>query len=106
MVDVEALSSIPFGALARLLAAEARRHELVVPAFSSPPRTPGANRTIRRLPGGGVMVAVRVRDRGVQDVIDDLVEGVLVANGLAGQAAVGWRLALRTVLGGEEAMAA
>lgn len=95
-------AAIPFSALARLLASEARRHQLLVPSFCAPPRTPGVDRAIRRLAGGGVMVSVRVRGRTFDDVLDDMVEGVIVANGLSGQAADGWRLALRAVAGERE----
>lgn len=103
---MELPAAIPFSSLARLLAAECRRHALVVPSFSTPPRVAGANRTMRRLRGGGFMVAVRLRDRSIDDVIADMVEGVLRANDLSGQAAVGWRIALRSVIGDEEPMAA
>lgn len=80
------------------MAAEARRHGLAVPGFRSPPRLAGVDRTIRWSADGTCMVAVRVRGRDVADVIADMVEGVLVANRLTGQAAVGWRLALRSAL--------
>jgi hypothetical protein len=104
LVDVPAPFS--FSAAARLLAGEARRHGLVAPAFRSPPRLHGARRTIRRFADGTCLVSVRVRDREVADVIADLVEGVLVANGLAGQAAEGWRIALRSALAESDAQAA
>lgn len=104
MVDVSS-SSISFSALAQVLAAEVRRHGLVLPSFSSPPRVAGARRTIRRLRGGGVMVSVQVRGRPVDDVLADMVDGVVVANGLRGREAEGWRLALRAAVM-PEAMAA
>lgn len=91
-------SSISFSALARVLAAEVRRHGLVLPSFSSPPRVAGARRTIRRLHGGGVMVSVQVRGRSVDEVLADMVDGVIVANGLRGREAEGWRLALRAAV--------
>ena len=103
---MEVPAAIPFSALARLLAAEARRNGLSAPSFLTPPRVPGANRTIRRLRGGGVMVAVRVRDRSLDAVLDDMIEGVVRANGLTGTSADGWRLALRSVIAPEEARAA
>jgi hypothetical protein len=98
-------SSLSFGALAGALAAEVRRHGLVLPSFSSPPRIAGARRTIRRLHGGGVMVSVQVRGRPFDAVLLDMVEGVIVANGLRGREAEGWRLALRAAVA-PEAMAA
>ena len=91
-------SSVSFSALARVLAAEVRRHGLVLPSFSSPPRIAGARRTIRRLYGGGMMVSVQVRGRSVDEVLVDMVEGVVVANGLQGREAEGWRLALRAAV--------
>jgi hypothetical protein len=52
------------------------------------------------------MVSVRVRDRAVAEVIADMVDGVLVANELSGQAADGWRIVLRSALAQPEAQAA
>ncbi|HVF74157.1 MAG TPA: hypothetical protein VM938_03845 [Acidimicrobiales bacterium] len=104
MVLVHA-SSLSFSALAQVLAAEVRRHGLVLPSFSSPPRVAGARRTIRRLQGGGLMVSVQVRGRSIDDVLGDMVDGVVVANGLRGREAEGWRLALRAAVV-PEAMAA
>jgi hypothetical protein len=106
MGAVEQPDAIPFASLARLLAAETRRHGLACPSFCTPPRVPGANRTIRRMHGGGLMVAVRVRERHFDDVLDDMVEGVLVLNGFTDHEARGWRLALRSVVGGEDRAAA
>jgi hypothetical protein len=53
----------------------------------------GAVRTIRRMPGG-VVVAVQLRDRPFDRVAADMVEGVLVANRLEGEAALRMRAAL------------
>ena len=99
-------ASLRFTETARLLAAEARRHGLKVPGFRSPPRVPGANRTVRWSPNGSCIVAVRVRDREIAEIVADLVEGVLVANQLTGQAADGWRIALRAALLSMDAEAA
>ncbi|MDQ1446484.1 MAG: hypothetical protein QOI20_2948 [Acidimicrobiaceae bacterium] len=106
MTPVDTSASLRFSSLARLLAAEARRHGLAVPGFRSPPRLAGVDRTIRWTAEGTCMVSVRVRGREVADVIADLVEGVLVANRLTGQAAEGWRLALRSALAQLDAQAA
>ena len=57
---------------------------LVVPAFRTPPRRPGAPRTIRRLPGGPV-VAVPLHGRAFVEVVHDMVDGVVVANRLEGE---------------------
>ena len=106
MAPVDTSATLRFSSLARLLAAEVRRHGLTVPGFRSPPRLAGVDRTIKWSSGGTCMVAVRVRGRAVPDVIADMVEGVLVANRLSGQAAEGWRLALRSALAHMDAEAA
>jgi hypothetical protein len=77
---------IRFADLARRIGAATRAAGLVVPAYRTPPRRAGVTRTIRRLPGGPV-VAVRLRLRPAADVVRDMVEGVVVANGLTGDAA-------------------
>jgi hypothetical protein len=90
---------IRFAELARRIGAAARAAGLVVPAFRSPPRRPGVPRTIRRLPGGPV-IAVRLRSRPLADVVSDMVEGVVVANGLRGDAASRVRATLLQAIGG------
>jgi len=82
-----------FAESARRLGEAARAAGFVVPAFRSPPRVEGAARTIRRYPGGTV-VSVRLRGRAREAVAADMVEGVVVANRLTGDAA----LRARTVL--------
>ena len=71
---------VRFATAARRVGAEARRRGLAVPGFRSPPRLPGATRSIRRRPDGSVFVAVKVHGRSVEDVVTDMVEGVLAAN--------------------------
>src|SRR4051794_20368090 len=92
-MDGGATTTVRFAELARGLGAAARAAGLEVPAFRSPPRRPGAPRTIRRLPGGPV-VAVRLRDRSPTEILVDMVEGVVVANNLDGAAATRVRSAL------------
>jgi hypothetical protein len=92
-VRVESQSLVGFAQTARALAAGARAAGLVVPAFRTPPKRPDAVRTIRQLPGGAV-VAVRVRGRSSAEIVADMVEGVVRANGLTGEAATRWRNAL------------
>ena len=58
---------------------------LVVPTFRAPPRIPGVDRTLRRSRGEPI-VAVRIRGRPFADVVADIVEGVLVANGVTRRA--------------------
>jgi hypothetical protein len=83
---MDAAPPIRFAELARRIGAAARAAGLTVPAFRTPPRRSGVARTIRRLPGGPV-VAVRLRSRPPADVVADMVEGVVVANALTGDAA-------------------
>lgn len=96
---VESQSLVGFAQTARALAAGARAAGLIVPAFRTPPKRTDAVRTIRKLPGGAV-VAVRVRDRPRAEVVGDMVEGVVRANGLSGEAATRLRTTLlEAVLG-------
>ena len=81
---VESQSLVGFAQTARALAAGARAAGLLVPAFRTPPKRSDAMRTIRKLPGGAV-VAVKVRD---------MVEGVVQATGLSGEAATRMRTTL------------
>ena len=75
-----------FAVVARRLAAATRAAGLTVPAFRTPPRRPGTPRTIRRLPGGPV-VAVTIQGRTFSEVVRDMVDGVVAANRLEGEAA-------------------
>ena len=86
-----------FWELARAVVGEARRHGLVVPGFRSPPRLPGAVRTVRRTPGGG-MVAVAWRGRSPAAVVADMIDGVVLVNGLVGPEAAACRRLLRAGL--------
>jgi hypothetical protein len=74
-------SSVEFARVARLLVFESRRLGLTPPGFRAPPRLQGANRTLRRHPGGNT-VAVQLRDRPWPAVVGDMIEGVVVANRL------------------------
>jgi hypothetical protein len=77
------------------------------PAFRSPPRLLGVDRTIRRRADGGTVVAVVLRGRPWPAILADLVEGVVAANGLAGAEADRARKALwSTTTGREPAVAA
>ncbi|MFP5487431.1 MAG: hypothetical protein ACLGHQ_03905 [Acidimicrobiia bacterium] len=74
-------STADFADAARTLTREARRHGLVGPSYRCPPRLVGVDRTIRRRPEGAI-VSVRVRGRPWPAVLADMIEGVVVANGL------------------------
>jgi hypothetical protein len=87
-------NALRFAAAARALGAAARAKGLVVPGFRSPPRVEGAERTLRRFPGGRVNVAVALRERPFAAVVADMVEGVVVTNQLEGTEATRVRTAL------------
>ena len=97
--------SLHFVRAARQLGLAARAADLVVPAFRSPPRDTQALRTIKRLPGGPV-VSVRLFGRDPAEVEHDMVEGVIVANRLQGEAAARVRATLRRSLADVRAAAA
>jgi hypothetical protein len=105
MRGVEPHPVVRFATVARRLGAAARAAGLAVPAFRCPPRHPRAVRTIRRMPGGSV-IAVRVQQRSFADVVADMVEGVLAANGLQGEAAARVRATLHAAVSAPEGSAA
>ncbi|MCU1368883.1 MAG: hypothetical protein JWO77_77 [Ilumatobacteraceae bacterium] len=86
--------SLQFAATVRTLGAAARERGLVVPGFRSPPRRPGAERTVRRTADGAATIAVAVRGRPFQAVVADLIEGLVLINELDGLAATRVRTAL------------
>jgi hypothetical protein len=79
---MEPSTTARFAHAARTLAREARRRGLMAPSYRCPPRLVGADRSLRRRPGGAV-VAVRIRGRPWPAVLADMIEGVIAANGLA-----------------------
>ena len=96
---MEHASLLRFAAAARALAEEARRRDLTVPGFRSPPRLAGCDRSLRRRPDGGTLVAVRVRDREIASVVADMVDGIVTVNHLSGDDAERCRLALLASVG-------
>ena len=86
IATMESSTTARFAHAARTLAREARRRGLVAPSFRCPPRLVGADRTLRRRPGGAV-VAVRLRGRPWPAVLADMIEGVVAVNGLSPPAA-------------------
>jgi hypothetical protein len=87
-------TSLRFASAARALGQVARGRGLAVPAFRSPPRLPDVERTVRRRADGGATVAIRLRGRPWVAVLGDMIEGVVVANGLSGGSAHQARTAL------------
>ena len=83
---MDELSSPGFLAVARALSLVAADHGLLVPSFRCPPRTPGVDRAITRWPSGA-RVSVRRAGVALPSVVEAMVEGVIVANGLRGAAA-------------------
>jgi hypothetical protein len=98
--------TVRFAAAVRALGGEARRCGLRMPGFRSPPRLLGVDRSLRRRPDGSATVAVVVRQRPWAAVLADMVDGVVVANGLRGPAADRARASLWSALNGEEVVAA
>jgi len=98
---MEPARAVRFATTARALAEAARAAGWSAPGFRSPPRVAGARRTLRRHAPGQATVAVLLRDRPWEAVVGDMIEGVVVANGLRGPAADRcrdelWRAALLT----------
>lgn len=81
---MESATTIDFAAAARALTREARRRRLVAPSFRCPPRIVGVDRSIRRRPstGAGAVISVRVAGRPLAAMLSDMIEGIVVANGL------------------------
>jgi hypothetical protein len=74
-------TTVDFASAARSISRQARRRGLVAPTYRCPPRLIGVDRSIRRRPDGAV-IAVRLRDRPRAAVLADMIEGVVVTNGL------------------------
>ena len=88
-----------FAGTARWLAAAAHARGLAAPGFRTPPRQAGCDRTIRRYPDGTSLVAVKVKGRLWDDVVDDLISGILLVNDLHGPRAAEVRFGLWTDMG-------
>jgi hypothetical protein len=93
-------TAVDFSRAARVLSREARARRLVVPGFRCPPRVVGVHRTLRRQ-ANGVVIAVQVRGRPWFVVVADMIEGVVVANGLKPPAADRLRTELWTAVEAE-----
>ena len=93
--------TIRFAAAARSLAAACRRLGLTPPGFRSPPRLVGVDRSLRRRGDGAAVVCVRLGGRPFAAVLADMVDGVVVANGLQAPAADRARSTLWEAVAGE-----
>ena len=101
---MEFASTVDFAHAARRLTRAASRRGLVGPNFRCPPRLVGVDRSIRRRrgrDGGGAVVSIRVKGRPREAVVADMIEGVVVANGLRPPDADRVRTDLWTVMAGE-----
>lgn len=101
MIGAVESPSLRFANAARTLGQAARERGLVVPGFRSPPRLAGAERTLRRRSSGGGIVSVVVRGRPFPAVLADMIEGIVVVNGLQGHRADRCRTALWEAVSGE-----
>jgi len=97
---MESATTVEFAAAARTLTSEARRQGLVGPSFRCPPLLVGVDRSIRRRTDGAV-VSIRLKGRPRGAVIADMIEGVVVANGLQPPAADRVRTQLWVALDGD-----
>ncbi len=87
------VSSLTFAAAARTLGRAARLRGLIVPCFRSPPGIEGVHRTIKRR-AGVPTIAVQFKGRPWPAVVSDMIEGIVVGNGLSGARADRIRAAL------------
>ncbi|HUS42867.1 MAG TPA: hypothetical protein VMY16_09390 [Ilumatobacteraceae bacterium] len=94
---MESATAVEFATVARTLTREARRRGLVGPSYRCPPRLVGVDRSIRRRPNGAV-VSIRLHGRPRPAIIADMIEGVVVANGLRPPAANRIRTELWTAI--------
>ncbi|MBU6215424.1 MAG: hypothetical protein KGR17_02380 [Acidobacteria bacterium] len=90
-----------FAHAVRAVGQVARRRELQVPVFRSPPTLAEVDRTLRRTAGGGAVVAVRLAGRPAASIQADVVDGVVVTNSLTGLAADRFRRAAWSALEGQ-----
>ena len=108
---MEFASTVEFAAAARTLSRAAARRGLVAPSFRCPPRLVGVDRSIRRRAGRGArassaVVSVKVKDRPREAVLGDMIEGIVVANGLVAPEADRTRTELWAVAARAAAVAA
>ena len=106
---MEFSSTVEFAHAARALTRAAGRRSLVAPSFRCPPRLVGVDRSIRRrggADGADPVVSIRVKGRPREAVLADMIEGVVVANGLGPPDADRVRNELWQVMAAQELRAA
>jgi len=106
---MEFSSTVEFAHAARALTRAAARRSLVAPSFRCPPRLVGVDRSIRRRDesaGADPVVSIRVKGRPREAVLADMIEGVVVANGLVPPDADRVRNELWQVMAAQELRAA
>lgn len=74
------LTSVRFAQIARQLNQVAKAAGMNTPAFRSPPKTRGLQRSIKRRPDGSATVSVSLRGRPAVAVVADMIDGVMAAN--------------------------
>ncbi|WP_040491002.1 hypothetical protein [Ilumatobacter nonamiensis] len=102
---MEFSSTVEFAQAARALSRAAARRSLIAPSFRCPPRLVGVDRSIRRRSGrqgDDPVVSVRVKGRPREAVLADMIEGVVVGNGLGPPDADRVRNELWTVMAAAE----
>jgi hypothetical protein len=97
MAAMEA-TSLRFAQAARAMRTVVLSRGLEMPAFRSPPRLAGVQRSLTRRASGASTVAVRLRQRPWPAVLADMIEGIVVVNSLRGRAADDLRHALWSVV--------
>jgi hypothetical protein len=106
---MEFSSTVEFAHAARALTRAASLRSLVAPSFRCPPRLVGVDRSIRRRSrsgGADAVVSIRVKGRPRGAVLADMIEGVVVTNGLAPPDADRVRNELWQVMAAQELRAA
>lgn len=92
---MEASPTVRFAAAARQITNVCRSKGYKPPTFRSPPKTPGVDRTLRRLPNlDRCIVSVTLRGRPIDDVLADMIDGTIAALDLDGAPAEALRAAL------------
>jgi hypothetical protein len=86
-------TAVRFSESVRTVVTLARRGGLLTPVFRSPPNRPGVDRTIRWRGARAPVVAITRRDRPLAAVQADMIEAVVVTNGLHEQRADRFRRA-------------